>query len=60
MIEKIQLELALKQIFPNGDVNLFLHFYNWWHDLDLALYSYGEIREGEYIQEKENIKRLLC
>ena len=50
---------ALLRIFPHADLNLFLHFYNFWHDVDCALWCYGEIRQGEYLNEKSLLKDAL-
>ena len=50
---------ALLKIFPNADLGLFLHFYNFWHDVDCALWCYGEIRKDEYLMEKSLLKEVL-
>ena len=50
---------ALRRIFPNADLNLFLHLYHFWHDVDIALWSYGEIRKDEYLREKALLKDAL-
>lgn len=59
-MNKKKLETAFKKIFPNGDIDLFLHYLKQNKgDVDFSLYSYGEIREGEYKKEKAELKRLL-
>ena len=50
---------AFKAIFPNGDYNLFLHYFKFWHDVDLSLWAYGEIRRHEYLREKSVLKNEL-
>ena len=62
----MNLEKAFKEIFPNGKVNLFLHYWNnnkcfknKKERLDFSLYCYGEIREDEYKKEKINILRCI-
>ena len=50
---------TLLRIFPNADLNLFLHFYHFWHDVDLALWCYGEIRKDEYLMVKSLLKVVL-
>ena len=42
-----------KEIFPNADFNHFLDRLKWAdNDLDLAIWSIGEIRKDECIKEK--------
>jgi hypothetical protein len=61
------LELAFKQIFPNGNIKEFLHYYSYWIEagytkeasLDFALWSYGEIRRDQYLKEKKVLLNLL-
>ena len=50
---------AFKSIFPHGDYDLFLHYFRFWHDVDIALWAYGEIRQGEYLYEKSILKEVL-
>ena len=52
-------EEAFKSIFPNGDYALFLHYFKFWDDVDLALWAYGEIRQNEYLHEKAILKEVL-
>ena len=50
---------AFRGIFPNGDFKQFLHLFNYWHNVDLALWAYGEIRGHEYLREKATLKNEL-
>lgn len=62
----MNLEEAFKDIFPNGDVNRFVWLWNKNKDfknpkerLSFCLWGYGEIREHEYINEKNKLLKCL-
>lgn len=46
----------LKEIFPNADIKSFEHYLGSRADIDLALYSYGGLRKGEYPKERKALK----
>ena len=50
---------AFRDIFPNGDINLFMRFFSFWRDVDNALWAYGEIRKHEYKRERAILKQEL-
>ena len=49
-----------KNIFPHGKIKDFRHLLKRHEgDVDVALYSYGDIRSWEYNDEKKRIKDIL-
>ena len=58
-MNSVKASQAFRDIFPNGNYAQFLHYFSYWHDVDLALWAYGEIRQHEYLMEKATLKNEL-